>query len=169
MKLIQKPKENLSSRAKWGSDTVVDLLRAYNLNYVSFNPGSTFRGLEESLVNYEENNKPEIIECCPEETAVAIAHGYAKAAGKPMAVILHNVVGTMHASMAIYNAYVDKVPIIILSGTGPMDTKRRRPYIDWVHTALISLGKKLVLNLSIGTFFSNSSSILLRRCSIFNS
>ena len=125
------------SKAKWGSDVVVDLLKAYGIEYVAFNPGSTFRGIEESLVNYGRNSEPEVIECCHEEIAVAIAHGYAKATGKPMVAVLHDVVGTMHASMAIYNAFIDRVPIIILSGTGPMDTTKRRPFIDWIHTAQI--------------------------------
>ncbi len=136
-KVSFKHEEKHSSRAEWGSDVVVDLLEAYGIEYVAFNPGSTFRGIEESLVNYGNNENPEVIECCHEEIAVAIAHGYAKAAGKPMVAVLHDVVGTLHASMAIYNAFADKVPIIILSGTGPMDTTKRRPWIDWIHTALV--------------------------------
>lgn len=125
------------SKAEWGSDIIVDLLKAYQIEFVAFNPGSTFRAIEESLVNYGGNERPEIIECGHEEISVAIAHGYAKASGRPMAAILHDVVGTLHASMAIYNAFSDQVPVILMSGTGPMDVKQRRPRIDWVHTAQI--------------------------------
>ena len=75
--------------------------------------------------------------CNHEEIAVQIAHGYAKATGKPMAVILHNLVGLLHACMAIYYAYLDRVPIFIMGATGPMDEGKRRPHIDWTHTALV--------------------------------
>ena len=75
--------------------------------------------------------------CNHEEIAVQIAHGYAKATGKPMAVILHNLVGLLHACMAIYYAYLDRVPVFIMGATGPMDEAKRRPHIDWTHTALV--------------------------------
>ena len=75
--------------------------------------------------------------CQHEEIAVQIAHGYAKATGKPMAVILHNLVGLLHACMAIYYAYIDRVPIFIIGATGPMDEGKRRPHIDWTHSALV--------------------------------
>src|ERR687886_3059413 len=121
--------------ARYGSDLIVDLLKLLDVEYVALNPGSSFRGIHDSLVNYESGRKPnpEMILCCHEEIAVAVAHGYAKAAGKPMAAIVHNVVGLQHASMAIYNAWVDRVPILVLGGTGPMDSTERRPWIDWIH------------------------------------
>src|SRR6185436_4966896 len=124
-------------RAEWGSDVVVDLLKAFEFEYIAINPGATFRGLHDSLVNYGGNHAPEIILCNHEEIAVALAHGYARAKGKPMAAAVHNVVGLQHASMAIYNAWADRLPVIVLGGTGPMDTANRRPWIDWVHTALV--------------------------------
>jgi acetolactate synthase-1/2/3 large subunit len=121
----------------YGSDLIVDLLRAYGIEYVAFNPGSSFRGIHDSIVNYGKGDTPRIIECTHEEIAVSIAHGYAKVTSKPMVVICHDGVGLMHASMAIYNAYADGVPIIILGGTGPVDPSFRRPWIDWIHTGLI--------------------------------
>jgi acetolactate synthase-1/2/3 large subunit len=121
---------------RYGSDLIVDLLQLYEIPYVALNPGSSFRGLHDSLVNYG-RNRPEIIECTHEEIAVGIAHGYAKATGRPMAAILHDVVGLLHAAMAIYYAYLDRVPMLILGATGPMDVARRRPHIDWIHTALV--------------------------------
>ena len=124
-------------RAEWGSDVVVDLLKAFEIEYVAINPGATFRGLHDSLVNYGGNHSPEIILCTHEEIAVALAHGYARAKGKPMGAAVHNVVGLQHASMAIYNAWADRLPVIVMGGTGPMDTANRRPWIDWVHTALV--------------------------------
>jgi thiamine pyrophosphate-dependent acetolactate synthase large subunit-like protein len=126
---IEKP------RAEWGSDVVVDVMKAFELEYIAINPGATFRGLHDSLVNYGGNHAPEIILCNHEEIAVALAHGYARAKGKPMAAAVHNVVGLQHASMAIYNAWADRLPVIVLGGTGPMDSANRRPWIDWVHTA----------------------------------
>ncbi len=120
--------------AAYGSDLVVDLLKLYGIEYVSLNPGASFRGLHDSLVNYG-GNKPEIIECPHEKVAVMMAHGYARAAGKPMAAILHDLVGLLHGAMGLYYAFVDEVPVIVLGGAGPMDTQRRRPYIDWIHSA----------------------------------
>jgi len=121
---------------KYGSDVVVDMMRAYKIPYVSLNPGATFRGLHDSLVNYGKNEMP-MITCCHEEIAVEIAHGYAKASGKPMVAIVHDVVGLLHSCLAIFYAYLDRVPVLIMGATGPMDYTRRRPQIDWIHTANI--------------------------------
>lgn len=112
-------------------------MKAFDIEYAAFNPGATFRGIHDSIVNYGGNYKPEVIFCHHEEISVAIAHGYAKAKNKPMIAITHNMVGLQHASMAIFNAYIDRVPIMVLGGTGPMNSKRRRPRIDWIHTALV--------------------------------
>src|SRR5436190_13487531 len=123
--------------AEWGSDVVVDMMKAYGIKYAPLNLGGTYRGLLHSIVNYGNNQTPETIECLHEEIAVGVAHGYAKATGEPTVACVHNVVGTMHAAMAIYEAYVSKVPLIVMSGTGPMSIPQRRPWIDWVHTALV--------------------------------
>jgi thiamine pyrophosphate-dependent acetolactate synthase large subunit-like protein len=122
---------------QYGSDVIVDLLKAFEIEYISVNPGATFRGLHDSLVNYGGNHMPEMILCPHEEMTVALAHGYARAKGKPMASAVHNIVGLQHAAMAIYNAWCDRLPVIVLGGTGPMDTAQRRPWIDWVHTAQV--------------------------------
>jgi thiamine pyrophosphate-dependent acetolactate synthase large subunit-like protein len=111
------------------------MLRRLNVGYVALNPGSSFRGLHDSLVNYLGNTDPEMLLCLHEEHAVAIAHGWAKVTGEPMAVILHANVGVMHAAMAIYNAWCDRVPMLILGATGPVDANLRRPWIDWIHTS----------------------------------
>ncbi len=124
-------------RPIYGSDLMVDLLRKLNIEYAAFNPGASFRGIHDSLVNQGHPQRPEVITCCHEEISVAIAHGYGRAAGRPMAALLHNVVGLQHATMAIFNAWCDRVPMLLLGGTGPMDSTRRRPWTDWVHTALV--------------------------------
>jgi acetolactate synthase I/II/III large subunit len=124
-------------KPEYGSDIIVDLMKAFDIEYAAFNPGATFRGIHDSILNYGGNKRPEVIFCCHEEFSVGIAHGYAKAKGKPMVAITHNMVGLQHASMAIFNAWCDRVPVIVLGGTGPMDTTRRRPWIDWIHTALV--------------------------------
>jgi acetolactate synthase I/II/III large subunit len=121
---------------RYGSDLVVDLLRAAGIEHVALNPGATFRGLHDSLVNYGDR-RPEHILTTHEEIAVAMAHGYAKAKGRPMAAVVHDIVGLQHASMAIFNAFCDRAPILVLGGGGPMDATKRRPWIDWIHTALV--------------------------------
>jgi acetolactate synthase-1/2/3 large subunit len=121
---------------RWSSDVIVDLLHRYELPYAALNPGASYRGLHDSMVNYG-GNKPVMMLCQHEETAVQIAHGYAKASGKPMVAILHNLVGLLHANMAIYYAYADRAPVFVIGATGPMDETKRRPRIDWIHTALV--------------------------------
>src|SRR5688572_1190643 len=120
---------------KYGSDIVVDILRRAGVKHVSLNPGSTIRGLHESIVTWQDHGGPALVLATHEEIAVGLAHGYAKATGKPMAVGLHNVVGLQHAAMAIFNAWCDRVPVLLIGGTGPLDESRRRPRIDWIHTA----------------------------------
>jgi len=123
------------ARPEWGSDVVADMLRMLEIPYIALNPGASYRGFHDSLVNYNGNEGPGMILCNHEEVAVAVAHGYAKVAGRAMAASLHSNVGLMHGSMGIFNAFVDRQPVIIFGGTGPMDSTRRRPWIDWIHTA----------------------------------
>ena len=119
----------------WGSDAIAEVLRRLDVPFVSLNPGASYRGLHDSLVNYLGNERPQMILCLHEEHAVALAHGYAKATGQAMAVALHSNVGLMHATMALYNAFCDRVPMLVLGATGPVDAAQRRPWIDWIHTA----------------------------------
>lgn len=119
----------------WGSDVIAEVLRRLDLPYLSYVPGASYRGLHDSLVNYLGNTNPEMVLCLHEEHAVAVAQGYAKVTGRPMAVALHSNVGLMHATMAIFNAYCDRAPMVMLGATGPVDASERRPWIDWLHTA----------------------------------
>ena len=116
-----------------GSDFMMDVIKTLDLEYMSTNPGSSFRSLHESLVNYGGNKKPELLTCMHEEAAVAMAHGYAKAAGKPMGALIHGSVGVQHAAMAIYNAWVDRAPVMIFTGNG-LDAAKRRPGTEWNHS-----------------------------------
>ena len=108
------PNTDTKNYAGWQSDVIVDCIKRYGFPYITLNPGASFRGLHDSLVNYGENQPPMML-CNHEEIAVQIAHGYAKATGKPMAVILHNLVGLLHACMAIYYANLDRVPVFIMA------------------------------------------------------
>ena len=119
----------------WGSDAIAAMLRALDIPYLALNPGASYRGLHDSIVNYLGNERPQMLLCLHEESAVAIAHGYAKASGRMMGVVLHSNVGLMHGTMAIFNAWCDRVPVLVLGATGPWDAARRRPWIDWIHTA----------------------------------
>jgi len=128
------PEKGAASDGLWGSDVIAAVLARLDVAYVALNPGASFRGLHDSLVNYTGNTSPQVILCLHEESAVAIAHGYAKASGRMMAVALHSNVGLLHGAMAIFNAWCDRVPILLLGATGPVDAAKRRPWIDWVHT-----------------------------------
>jgi thiamine pyrophosphate-dependent acetolactate synthase large subunit-like protein len=118
---------------KTGSDFMVDVCKTLNLDYIAACPGSTFRALQESFINYGANKHPEWLTCLHEEVSVGMAHGYAKVAGKPMAAIMHGTVGTQHAAMAIYNAYCDRVPMILFTGNAGA-TNERRPGVEWFHS-----------------------------------
>jgi thiamine pyrophosphate-dependent acetolactate synthase large subunit-like protein len=119
----------------FGSDAIAAMLRRLAIPYLALNPGASYRGLHDSLVNYLGNRAPAMLLCLHEESAVAIAHGYAKVTGRPMGAVLHSNVGLMHGSMAIFNAWCDRVPMLLLGATGPVDAAQRRPWIDWIHTA----------------------------------
>src|SRR4051812_43975673 len=132
---LERPAGELPPEPQFGSDVVAQTLRALDIPYIALNPGASYRGLHDSLVNFLGNADPQMLLCLHEEHAVAIAQGYAKVTGKPMAVALHSNVGLLHATMAIFNAWCDRMPVVILGATGPVDAVKRRPWIDWIHTA----------------------------------
>src|SRR5712692_10135459 len=116
-----------------GSDFMIDVIKSLGIEYICANPGSSFRGLHESVINYGGNKNPEFITCCHEESSVAMAHGYAKIEGKPLAVFAHGTVGLQHAAMAIYNAYCDRVPVYMIIGK-IVDAAKRMPPVEWAHS-----------------------------------
>lgn len=128
------PTPSAPSDAVYGSDVIAGTLRALDIEYIALNPGASYRGLHDSLVNYLGNKKPQMVLCLHDENAASIAQGYWKASNKLMAVGLHSNVGLMHASMPIFNAWCDRTPMLILGATGPWDAAKRRPWIDWIHT-----------------------------------
>ncbi|MGB9365701.1 MAG: thiamine pyrophosphate-binding protein [Xanthobacteraceae bacterium] len=132
---IERPLPSGANAPAFGSDVIAETLRALEIPYIALNPGASYRGLHDSLVNYLGNSAPQILLCLHEESAVAIAHGYAKVTGRAMAAAVHSNVGLMHATMAIFNAWCDRMPVLILGATGPVDAVKRRPWIDWIHTA----------------------------------
>ena len=133
---IERPK-GLPSKgnALFGSDVVAEALRDLRIPYVALNPGASYRGLHDSLVNHLGNAAPQMLLCLHEEHAVAIAQGWAKVTGTPMLAAVHSNVGLFHATMAIFNAWCDRMPVIVLGATGPLDAAKRRPWIEWIHTA----------------------------------
>lgn len=121
--------------ALFGSDVIAEALRALDIPYIALNPGASYRGLHDSLVNHLGNAAPQMLLCLHEEHAVAIAQGWAKVRGTPMLAAVHSNVGLFHATMAIFNAWCDRMPVIVLGATGPVDAAKRRPWIEWIHTA----------------------------------
>jgi len=116
-----------------GSDFMVDVFKSLGFEYIAANPGSSFRGLHESIVAYGKNQNPEFLTCCHEESSVAIADGYFRVSGKPMLVMAHGTVGLQHAAMNIYNAFVARVPVFIVLGNA-LDANSRRPGVEWNHS-----------------------------------
>ena len=120
---------------EWVSDVAAEMLRRMGIRYVSLNPGASYRGFHDSLVNYLGNSDPQILLCLHEDHAVSIAHGYASVLDEPMGVVLHSNVGLMHGLMGVFNAWCDRAPVLVMGATGPVDAPLRRPWIDWIHTA----------------------------------
>src|SRR5690606_7042010 len=112
---------------------VVEFLIEHGVRYIAINPGASFRGLHDSLVNTP--GAPEIILCPHEKQAINVAHGWARATGETGVAAVHNVVGLLHSTLGIFSAFHDRAPLLVLGGAGPMNTTNRRPYIEWVHTA----------------------------------
>lgn len=127
----------MPKKPEYGSDVMLDLLKKLDIEYISLNPGSSLRGIHDSVVNYGKNKAPELILCCHENIAVSIAAGYGLAAGRPMVAMVHNIVGLLNGTNSIYNAWLSGAPILVLGATGPMAVEERRPWIDWIHTALV--------------------------------
>jgi len=135
-----KPVPTRGDSGFWGSDVVTEVLRNLDLPYIALNPGASYRWLHDSLVNYLGNRNPQMLLCLHDETTVSIAQGYAKTSGRMMAAAVHANVGLMHACMPIFDAWCDRIPVLILGATGPMDAAKRRPWIDWIHTCADQAG-----------------------------
>jgi len=118
----------------WASDVAAEMLRRMGIKYLSMNPGASYRGFHDSIVNYLDNKDPQMLLCLHEDHAVHIAQGYAKATDEPMGCILHSNVGLMHGTMGLFNAWCNRVPMVVMGATGPVDAPKRRPWIDWIHT-----------------------------------
>ncbi len=132
---MDKPDIGDSNQSIWGSDIIAAALRETEIPYACLNPGASYRGLHDSIVNFLGNEQPQMILNLHEEHAIAVAQGYAKVTGDPLIAIVHSNVGLMHATMGIFNAWVDRVPMVIIGATGPIDAAKRRPHIDWIHTS----------------------------------
>jgi len=117
-----------------GSDFMVDVIKSLGIEYVFAMPGSSFAGLHESILNYAGNKNPEYITCMHEESSVAMANGYAKVEGKPVAICAHGTVGLQHAAMAVYDAFSDHTPVYMILGN-TQDATRRGGEVGWVHSA----------------------------------
>lgn len=135
MKDIERPNVTPSNAAEYGSDVAAQMLRVLNIPYIALNPGASYRGFHDSLVNNLGNETPQMLLCLNEDHVVSIAHGYAKVTDKAMACVLHSNVGLLHGAMGIFNAWCDRAPMIVVGATGPVAPEKRRPWIDWIHTA----------------------------------
>lgn len=124
LQIVQKP----------GSDYMVDVLKSLGFEYLFATPGSSFRGIHESVINHGGNSNPEFITFTHEECSAAAANGYAKIEGKPALVCAHGTVGIQHAAMAIYNAYCDQAPMFVIAGN-ISDAAERRGRVEWLHAA----------------------------------
>ena len=132
---IDRPVPGGNAAMAWGSDIAAEMLRRLGIEYIALNPGASFRGFHDSLVNYLGNRDPQLLLCLHEDHALAIAHGYAKATDRAMAVMLHANVGLMHGLLGIFNAWCDRLPVFVMGASGPADACKRRPWIEWIHAS----------------------------------
>ncbi|MEY9558365.1 thiamine pyrophosphate-binding protein [Sinorhizobium fredii] len=121
---------------RYGSDLIAAAIREQGFPYICLNPGASYRHLHDSLVNYLGNEKPKILLCMHEEHAIGIAQGWAKITDRPLAAAVHSNVGLMHATMGIFDAWCDRVPVVVIGATGPLDATKRRPWIEWIHCTI---------------------------------
>jgi acetolactate synthase I/II/III large subunit len=128
------PRGSNDTSGRPGSDFMVDVIKTLDIKYLPCNPASSFRGLHESLIDYGGNKQPELLTCMHEESAVGMAHGYFKVTGKPLLTLCHGTVGLQHAAMAIYNAWCDRVPVLVIGGND-LDAARRPPGVPTIHSA----------------------------------
>ncbi|HEY4265085.1 MAG TPA: thiamine pyrophosphate-binding protein [Micropepsaceae bacterium] len=131
---LDRPEGTPDGTIGWGSDIAAAMLRRFNIPFISLNPGASYRGFHDSLVNHLGNENPGILLCLHEDHSVAVAHGYARVTGEPMACVLHANVGLLHGMMSMFNAWCDRAPMLVLGATGPLASEKRRPWIDWIHT-----------------------------------
>ena len=129
-----RPVPSREAETHWGSDAIAAMLRELDIPYIALNPGASYRGLHDSLVNFLGNRAPQMLLCLHDETAVHIAQGYFKASDRMMAAALHSNVGLMHAAMPIFNSWCDRSAVLVLGATGAWDAAKRRPWIEWIHT-----------------------------------
>jgi acetolactate synthase I/II/III large subunit len=128
------PSSDPATQTSSGGDFMVDVLKSLDFEYIAINPASSFRGLQEAIINYGGNTAPELLTCNHEEIAASMAQGYAKIEGRPMGVLAHGTVGLQHAAMALYNAFCDKVPIYVMIGN-ILAAEKRGPLVEWAHSA----------------------------------
>ena len=128
----ERPAPARESEDCWGSDAIAAMLRELDIPYIALNPGASYRGLHDSLVNFLGNRAPQMLLCLHDETAVHLAQGYFKASDRMMAAALHSNVGLMHATMAIFNSWCDRSAVLVLGATGAWDAAKRRPWIEWL-------------------------------------
>jgi thiamine pyrophosphate-dependent acetolactate synthase large subunit-like protein len=131
---VEAPGELARIGGKPGSDFMVDVIKSLDIKYAPSNCASSYRALHESLINYGENKSPEFLSCMHEESGVGMAHGYFKISGKPLMTLVHGTVGLQHATMGIYNAYCDRVPMIVIGGND-LDAAHRPPGVPTFHSA----------------------------------
>ena len=130
------PVKDPVTQSSSGGDFMVDVMKALDIEYLAMNCASSFRGLHEAILNHGDNKTPEILTCPHEEIAVHMGQGYAKMSeGKPLAMICHGVVGLQHATMAMYNAWCDRVPVLGMGGN-IMEANKRAPGAEWVHAGV---------------------------------
>jgi thiamine pyrophosphate-dependent acetolactate synthase large subunit-like protein len=135
LKQFDRPQNLGNPQLGWASDVAAEMMRRCGIKYVSLNPGASYRGVHDSIVNYLGNEEPQMLICLHEDHAVHVAQGYAKLTGEPMGCFLHSNVGLMHGLMGIFNAWCYRAPMLVMGATGPVDAPLRRPWIDWIHTA----------------------------------
>ncbi len=125
-----------------GAEAVLVSLRRMGVERIFASPGSEWAALWEALARpWAEGEIPEYLSTRHEETAVAMAVGYAKATGKLPAVVIHTTVGSLHGTMAMRQALHERIPMVILAGEsiGFGEYDDRDPGPQW-HRVLADVG-----------------------------
>jgi len=114
---------------------MVDVIKTLNIKYLPANPASSFRAIHESLIDYGSQQGSGVPHLHARGIRVGMAHGYFKATGKPLMTLCHGTVGLQHAAMAIYNAWCERVPVIVVRPATILDAAKRPPGVPTFHSA----------------------------------
>jgi acetolactate synthase I/II/III large subunit len=134
-----KASPSLEPRPAESAEAYVRALIAHGVECLFMNPGTDTIPIQEALSKLEQLGEPvpRTVLCLFELVALAAAHGYYQATGRPQAVLVHVDVGTQNLGGMLHNAQRGRAAVLIAAGRTPYTTDSsqrgtRDTYIHWL-------------------------------------